>query len=150
MEQRELRVSQRELHRIHVVRLTLEGRESVGKSAKLLGISPRQMKRLRRKVKELGIEGLLHGNRGKKPWNKMASEQIEKVIRLARGKYQGLNDTHLSEKLKKERWSGYPSWRSLRRGIHREDCSIKSKGESCCCSVPESTHHCILLRHFAC
>ncbi len=66
MEQRELRVSQRELHRIHVVRLSLEGRESVGKGAKLLGISARQMKRLRRKVKEFGMEGLLHGNRGEK------------------------------------------------------------------------------------
>ncbi len=102
MEQRELRVSQRELHRMHVVRLTLEGRESVGKGAKLLGISPRQMKRLRRKVKERGMEGLLHANRGKKPWNKIASEQVEKVIRLARGKYQGLNDTHLTEKLKEK------------------------------------------------
>jgi hypothetical protein len=33
MSERELRVSQRELHRMHVVRLTLEGRESVGKGA---------------------------------------------------------------------------------------------------------------------
>lgn len=35
MSQGEMRVSQRELHRVHVVRLTLEGRESVGKGAKL-------------------------------------------------------------------------------------------------------------------
>jgi transposase-like protein len=65
MSEREMRVSQRELHRLHVVRLTLEGRESVGKGAKLLGISARQMKRLRRKIKERGSEGLMHGNRGK-------------------------------------------------------------------------------------
>jgi len=49
MKEWELRVSQRELQRMHVVRLTLEGRESVGKGAKVLGISARQMKRLRRK-----------------------------------------------------------------------------------------------------
>lgn len=61
----ELRVSQREIHRIHVIRLTIEGRETVGRGAKLLGISPRQMKRPRRKMKERGVEGLLHGNRGK-------------------------------------------------------------------------------------
>src|SRR5215813_5965515 len=60
----ELRVSQKDVHRMHVVRLTLEGRETVGRAAKLLGISPRQMKRLRRKMKERGVEGLLHGNRG--------------------------------------------------------------------------------------
>jgi len=102
MKQWELRVSQRELHRIHVVRLTIEGRESVGTGAKLLGICARQMKRLRRKMKEGGVEGLLHASRGKQPWNKTATEKIEKVIKLARGKYQGLNDTHLTEKLKEK------------------------------------------------
>jgi transposase len=102
MSEREMRVSQRELHRLHVVRLTLEGRESVGKGAKLLGISARQMKRLRRKIKERGAEGLLHGNRGKGTWNKTASQRMQKVIALARGRYRGLNDTHLTEKLKEK------------------------------------------------
>lgn len=98
----ELRVSQREIHRIHVIRLTIEGRETVGRGAKLLGISPRQMKRLRRKMKERGVEGLLHGNRGKAPWNKTVSEKIKQVVELARGRYQGFNDTHLTEKLKEK------------------------------------------------
>lgn len=102
MREWELRVSQRELHRIHVVRLTIEGRESVGRGAKLLGICARQMKRLRRKMKERGVKGLLHGNRGKQPWNKTASEKIAKVIKLAQGRYQGLNDTHLTEKLQEK------------------------------------------------
>lgn len=102
MSEWELRVSQREIHRMHVVRLTMEGRETVGRAAKLLGISPRQMKRLRRKMKEQGVEGLLHGNRGKAAWNQTASEKIEKVLELARGRYQGLNDSHLSEKLKEK------------------------------------------------
>ena len=102
MSEWELRVSQREIQRMDVVRLTLEGRETVGRAAKLLGISPRQMKRLRRKMKERGVEGLLHGNRGKAAWNKTVSEKIEKVLELARGRYQGLNDTHLSEKLKEK------------------------------------------------
>jgi predicted HTH domain antitoxin len=78
MSEWELRVSQREMHRMHVVRLTIEGRETVGRAAKLLGISPRQMKRLRRKMKERGVEELLHGNRGKTAWNKTVSEKIEK------------------------------------------------------------------------
>jgi transposase len=102
MKEGELRVSQKEIHRMHVVRLTLEGRESVGRGAKLLGISPRQMKRLRRKMRERGDRGLAHGNRGKPARNKIASEKIKKVIALARGRYQGLNDTHLTEKLKEK------------------------------------------------
>jgi transposase InsO family protein len=102
MRELELRVSQKEIHRMHVVRLTIEGRETVGRGAKLLGISPRQMKRLRRQMKERGVKGLLHGNRGKVAWNKTVSEKIEQVLVLARGRYQGLNDTHLTEKLKEK------------------------------------------------
>jgi transposase-like protein len=75
---------------MHVVRLTIEGRETVGRGAKLLGISPRQMKRLRRKMKERGVEGLLHGNRGKAPWNKTASEKMNQVLELARGSLPGV------------------------------------------------------------
>lgn len=102
MSEWELRVSQREIHRMHVVGLTIEGRETVGRGAKLLGISVRQMKRLRRKMKEQGVEGLMHGNRGKGAWNKTASEKINQVLQLARGRYHGLNDTHLTEKLKEK------------------------------------------------
>ena len=102
MSEWEMRVSQREIHRMHVVRLIIEGRETVGKGAKLLGISPRQMKRLRQKFKRRGVQGLLHGNRGKAPWNKTGSEKIKQVIELTRGRYQGLNDSHLTEKLREK------------------------------------------------
>lgn len=117
MSEWELRVSQRELHRMHVVRLTLEGRERVGRGAKLLGISTRQMKRLRRKMRKGGVGGLVHGNRGRKAWNKTASEKLDKVIELARGRYQGLNDTHLTEKLKEKEEISLS--RSVVRGILR-------------------------------
>jgi hypothetical protein len=100
MSEWELRVSQKDLHRMHVVSLTVDGRETVGRAARLLKISARQMKRLRRKMKAGGIEALLHGNRGKAAWNKTPADKIEQVVALARGRYQGLNDTHLSEKLK--------------------------------------------------
>ncbi len=99
MDERELIVSQRELHRIHVVQLTLEGRESVGRGAEFLGISTRQIKRLRKKMRERGARGLLHGNRGKKAWNRTAPEKVKRVLQLAQGRYKGLNDTHLTEKL---------------------------------------------------
>ena len=102
MREWELRVSQRDVHRIHVVGLSIEGRETVGGAAKLLGISPRQIKRLRRKMKQGGIEALLHANRGKAAWNKTGSEKIKQVLALAGGRYHGFNDTHLTEKLKEK------------------------------------------------
>jgi len=99
MSEWELRVSQKDVHRMHVIRLTIEERETVGTAAKLLGISPRQVKRLRRKMKERGDKGLLHASRGKMARNKTAPEKIKQVLGLAQGLYNGLNDTHLTEKL---------------------------------------------------
>jgi transposase len=99
MDQRELVMSQRELQRLHVVRLTLEGRESVGKGAELLGLSSRQVKRLRRAVRLKGAQGVLHGNRGRRAWNFTSKEKVKKVIRFSETVYKGLNDTHFSEKL---------------------------------------------------
>jgi len=64
------------------------------------------MKRLGRKLKERGIEGLLHANRGKAAWNKTASEKTKQVLALAQGRYQGLNDTHLTEKLQEKEKMG--------------------------------------------
>ncbi|MBI3060223.1 MAG: hypothetical protein HYY81_13140 [Deltaproteobacteria bacterium] len=57
------------------------------------------MKRLRRKMRQKGVRGLLHGHRGRKPWNRATAELLEKVLRLAQQRYKGLNDTHLTEKL---------------------------------------------------
>jgi len=102
MSEWELRVSQKDLHRVHVVRLTMEGRETVGRAAKLLGISARQMKRLRRRMREQGEQALLHARRGKVARNKTGSEKVKQVLVLARGRYQGLNDTHLTEKLREK------------------------------------------------
>ncbi|MBI4527105.1 MAG: hypothetical protein HY695_25190 [Deltaproteobacteria bacterium] len=35
-------------------------------------------------------------------WKKTGSEKLEKVIKWARGQYQGLNDTHFAEKLQEK------------------------------------------------
>jgi hypothetical protein len=75
------------------------------------------MKRLRRKVRKGGVGGVVHGNRGTKAWNKTASEKLDKVIELARGRYQGLNDTHLTEKLREKEEISLS--RSVVRGILR-------------------------------
>jgi len=69
-------------------------------------------------MRQRGVQGLLHGNRGRKPWNRTAVEVIEKVVRLARQKYQGLNDTHLTEKLNER--EGIVLSRPTVRGIVHE------------------------------
>ena len=92
------------------------------------------------------VEGLLHGNRGKAPWNKTVSETIKQVVELARGHYQGFNDTHLTEKLKEKEKIvlSRPTVRTLlrqagiapvrKRGVkrHYKRRSEEPKTERCC------------------
>jgi transposase-like protein len=91
MNKKKMIVSQRDLNRMHVVRLTLEGRESVERAAELLGLSARQIKRMRKKMRAGGAKGMLHGNRGRKSWNRTATKtwtaplQLESFHRDLRG-----------------------------------------------------------------
>jgi hypothetical protein len=45
------------------------------------------------------VEGLLHGNRGRRAPNRLAEADRERIVELINGKYAGLNDSHLTEKL---------------------------------------------------
>lgn len=82
-----------------VIRRVLAGKLGVTEAASLLGLSERQTWRLRSRFLEQGASALEHGNRGRVPANKIDDGLREKVARLARTRYAGVNDSHLSELL---------------------------------------------------
>jgi hypothetical protein len=45
---------------------------------------------------------VIHGNRGRPCKRKIKEKIVRRVVQLARGKYQGFNDHHLTEKLKEQ------------------------------------------------
>ena len=65
----------------------------------VLGVSYRHAKRLRKET-ENGISGLVHGNRGRAPWNKTAAEVRRQVVGLSESKYGNFNDSHFTEMLR--------------------------------------------------
>jgi transposase len=87
------------MQRMKVVENVVEGRLSVAEGAELLGLSGRQMKRLKQRYRSEDASWVYHGNRGRKPVNRLPEAVQGKVAALARGKYAGFNDTHLQEKL---------------------------------------------------
>jgi len=94
-----MELSQRELQRVKVVENAVEGRVTVGRAAELLGLSERQVKRLKARYKPDGVEWATHGNNGrKKPWG-LGQSVAEQIVELAKGKYVGFNHSHLTEKL---------------------------------------------------
>jgi transposase len=65
----------------------------------LLGVSARQAWRLRRRFLAEGPGALVHGNRGRASPRRIPDQVRERVVELARTRYEGANDCHLTELL---------------------------------------------------
>jgi transposase len=95
-------MSQKEFQRVKVIENAAGGRLSVREAARLLQLSERQVQRLKRRYQPDSIAWVRHGNRGRPmPWAVSVPQQ-QFILCLARGKYQGFNDSHLAEKLRDE------------------------------------------------
>ena len=78
------------------------GRLSVREASRLLQLSERQVQCLKRRYRPDSIGWVQHGNGGRSmPWA-LPVPQKQLILTLARGKYQGFNDSHLAEKLRAE------------------------------------------------
>jgi hypothetical protein len=94
-----LTMSQKELKRLHVIRKALEKRITQKDAAGLLEISPRQIRRLVKRVREESDAGIVHRLRGKVSHNAIPPATKQKVLSLCKGIYSGFNPTLASEKL---------------------------------------------------
>jgi transposase len=94
-----MRMSQRQWRKLDVVSRVERGEFTVAEGAQALGLSRRQMQRLRQQVRSKGPKGVLHGNAGRAPAHKTPDRVREQIVELARGKYAGFNDQHFTEKL---------------------------------------------------
>jgi transposase len=72
---------------------------TAGEAAELLGVSVRSVWRLKRRFVDDGPAGLVHGNRGRVSPRRLNETTREQVRSLARGRYDGANDSHLAELL---------------------------------------------------
>jgi transposase len=86
--------------RIEIIQRVFRGELTVLRASVILGISERQCYRIKRRVHREGLKGVIHGNRGRPCKRKVREKIVRRVVELARGKYQGFNDHHLTEKLK--------------------------------------------------
>jgi transposase len=95
-------MSQKEFQRVKVIENAAGGRLSVREASRLLQLSERQVQRLKRRYRPDSVGWVQHGNRGRPmPWA-LPLPQKQLILTLARGKYQGFNDSHLAEKLRAE------------------------------------------------
>ena len=93
-------MSEKEFQRVKVMENAAGGRLSVREASRLLQLSERQVQRLKRRYQPDSADWVHHGNRGRStPWA-VSLPQKQLILTLARGKYQGFNDSHLAEKLR--------------------------------------------------
>jgi transposase len=89
----------RDQQRIDVLGRWREGALTVAEAAALLGASERTAWRLLHRFRAAGVEGIVHGNRGRASPRRLPATTRERIIELARTRYRGVNDSHLAELL---------------------------------------------------
>ncbi len=91
------------------------GKLTMAEAARVLGLSVRQVRRIRRAVERAGQGGLQHGNHGQVPVNRLRAAVRKRILRLRRQKYRDFNEQHFTEKLAGERPPLVVSVRTVRR-----------------------------------
>ncbi|WP_068786938.1 ISNCY family transposase [Paenibacillus phocaensis] len=89
-----------ELKKVVVVEKILGGHMTNKEGAAALGLTERQVIRLKKKyIAEGGAQGLVHKNRGRKPIHALDNERKKQVTELYQKKYYGSNHCHYAELL---------------------------------------------------
>jgi len=92
-------LSQKEVHRGHVLEQVAQRSLTLKEAAKIMGISYRQAKRIHKRWQEDGLAGLCHRNRGRQVSHTLSVEMAAIILALHEEVYANFNDTHFTEAL---------------------------------------------------
>ena len=92
-------MGKRELARFGAMEWVKGGEMTLAEAAVRLGVSYRQAKRVYRRYREKGAEGLPHGNQGKASNNRIDAETREAALAAYRERYGDFGPTFATEKL---------------------------------------------------
>lgn len=95
-------LTMQEQQRIEVMQRVMDEAMEVGEASQVLQRTERTIFRMLQRVRQGGLRGLIHGNRGKPSPRKIRPLIRSKILALVRGKFADINDTHLTELLKRE------------------------------------------------
>jgi transposase len=85
--------------RLEIIHRVFRSELTVSQAALVMGLSERQCYRVKARVGKAGAKGVVHGNRGRPCKRKTKEKTVKRIVELAKGKYKGFNDHHLTEKL---------------------------------------------------
>lgn len=102
----------RDARRLGLIQAALQGKVTNREAAAVLGMSVRQFRRLRGRVRQYGARGVVHGNRGRRSPRRIGGELRQRVEAMLTGVVK-LNDHHLADLLAEDGWPISPA--SVRR-----------------------------------
>src|SRR4030042_4126552 len=111
-------MSQKQVQGLRVVGWVESGRITLEEAAVKIGVSSRQAKRICKRVREKGAQGLLHGNAGHFPQHRISDSLRKCIVELSCQKYAAFNDRHFGEQLLEQ--EGMALGRETVRKIRRE------------------------------
>jgi transposase len=92
-------MSEKEMHRLEVIKAIEEKRMTQEQASQRLGISTRQVKRLYRDYRERGAGGMMNKMRGKASHNQLKESVVQRVVDLVLERYRDFGPTLATEKL---------------------------------------------------
>ena len=101
---RTITLNEKQQREVEILTRLQAGALDVATAAELLGVSARQVRRLRAGFRQEGMAAVVHGNSGRQPVNRTDPALQERILALAGpdGKYHDLNVCHLQELLERE------------------------------------------------
>lgn len=112
-------MSGKEQRRAWILTKLRVGALTAAEAAALMQLSQRQVWRLKVRFERDGPAALVHANRGRASPRRLSEALRQRIVELARGRYAGINDSHLSELLAEHEAISVsrPALRRLLRGV---------------------------------
>jgi hypothetical protein len=88
-----------EVKKYDIIKKVLNKELNGGEAAGLLNLTSRHIRRLKKKVDQDGIKGLIHGNRGKPGNRRLPDKERKRIAGLIKQKYPDFGPTLAAEKL---------------------------------------------------
>jgi hypothetical protein len=92
-------VRQKELKRLHVIHKVIEEKLTQEEAALFTSLSPRQIRRIVKRIQEEGDEGIRHRSRGRPSNRRLPHSLKDRIISLYKTTYAGFGPTLFTEKL---------------------------------------------------
>ena len=122
-------LTMKDKNKIEAIEAVMDGRIEVEDAGKVLKRSVRQIYRMLKGLREKGLGGLQHGNKGKKNPRKIKQAIRKRIVVLAKGRLADINDTHLAEILLREEKISI-SRQALRKILREAEIPAKLKRRS--------------------